>query len=148
MSWKSKCTAHAGCHKIVRWLSALVAMTGSIRLVRTLLGSVFSRKKEAFTCTSCASTISWSYNCKIVFMLSYLFTCCSYHNCLHMTIALACDCTCVICAILTLRTIVAQSRDCATTVRNLEIGTQSRDSENAQHNLEIAQIPRLRGTYP
>ena len=31
--------------------------------------------------------------------------------------------------------------------RNLEIGAQSRDSENAQRNLEIAQILRLRGTY-
>jgi len=30
--------------------------------------------------------------------------------------------------------------------RNLEIGTQFWDSENAQRNLEIAQIPRLRGT--
>ena len=30
---------------------------------------------------------------------------------------------------------------------NLEIGTQFRDSENAQYNLEIAQIPRLRRTY-
>ena len=30
-------------------------------------------------------------------------------------------------------------------MRNLEIGTQSQDSENAQRNLEIAQIPRLRG---
>ena len=29
-------------------------------------------------------------------------------------------------------------------LRNLEIGMQSRDSENAQCNLEIAQIPRLR----
>jgi len=28
-------------------------------------------------------------------------------------------------------------------LRNLEIGTQFRDSENAQRNLEIAQIPRL-----
>ena len=37
-SSKSKCTAHAGCHKIVRrWLSALSAMTGFIRLVRRLL---------------------------------------------------------------------------------------------------------------
>ena len=27
------------------------------------------------------------------------------------------------------------------------LGTQSRDSENAQHNLKIAQIPRLHGTY-
>ena len=31
--------------------------------------------------------------------------------------------------------------------RDLEIGTQSQDSENVQRNLEIAQIPRLRGTY-
>jgi len=31
--------------------------------------------------------------------------------------------------------------------RNLEIGTQFWDSENAQCNLKIAQIPRLRGTY-
>jgi len=30
---------------------------------------------------------------------------------------------------------------------NLEIGTQFLDSENAQCNLEIAQIPRLDGTY-
>ena len=41
----------------------------------------------------------------------------------------------------------AQSRDYASIVRNLEIRTQSRDSENAQRNLEIAQILRLRGTY-
>ena len=27
------------------------------------------------------------------------------------------------------------------------LGTQSRDSENAQHNLKIVQIPRLRRTY-
>ena len=59
-----------------------------------------------------------------------------------------------------LRTIVAQSRHCASVLRNLDIvqvycaisrshnySAQSRDSENAQHNLEIAQIPRLRGTY-
>ena len=32
-------------------------------------------------------------------------------------------------------------------MRNLEIGTQSQDSENAQRNLEIAQILRLQGTY-
>ena len=44
-------------------------------------------------------------------------------------------------------TIVAQSRDRATIMRNLEIGTQSQDPENAQRNLEIAQILRLRGTY-
>ena len=31
-------------------------------------------------------------------------------------------------------------------LRNLEIGMQSQDSEIAQRNLEIAQIPRLRGT--
>jgi len=43
-----------------------------------------------------------------------------------------------------LRKCIAQSQDW---LRNLEIGTQFRDSENAQCNLEIAQIPRLRGTY-
>ena len=32
-------------------------------------------------------------------------------------------------------------------MHNLEIGTQSQDSEKVQRNLEIAQIPRLRGTY-
>jgi len=32
-------------------------------------------------------------------------------------------------------------------LRNLEIGTQSQDSENVQRNLKIAQILRLRGTY-
>ena len=32
-------------------------------------------------------------------------------------------------------------------LRNLEIGTQFPDSENAQHNLKIAQIPKLHGTY-
>jgi len=31
-------------------------------------------------------------------------------------------------------------------VRNLEIGAQFPDSKNAQRNLEIAQIPKLRGT--
>jgi len=45
-----------------------------------------------------------------------------------------------------LRTGAALSRDCVNPVHNLEIGTQFRDSENAQHNLEIAQIPKLRGT--
>ena len=30
---------------------------------------------------------------------------------------------------------------------NLDIGTQSQDSENVQRNLEIVQIRRLRGTY-
>ena len=48
-----------------------------------------------------------------------------------------------------LRAIVAQSRDRASVLRNLEIAqlynAQSRDSENAQRNLEIAQILRLRG---
>ena len=39
-----------------------------------------------------------------------------------------------------------RSRDCARVLRNLEIGTQSQDSENAQRNFEITQIPRLRGT--
>jgi hypothetical protein len=42
---------------------------------------------------------------------------------------------------------VAQSRDCAALLRNLEIGTQFEDSENALRNLEIAHIPKLRGTY-
>jgi len=32
-------------------------------------------------------------------------------------------------------------------VHNLEIGAQFPDSKNAQRNLEIAQIPKLRGTY-
>ena len=31
-------------------------------------------------------------------------------------------------------------------LRNLEIGTQFRDSKNALRNVEIAQIPKLRGT--
>ena len=54
-------------------------------------------------------------------------------------------------------TCVTQSPDCAYVLRNLEIAhtcyaisrlpAQSRDSENAQRNLEIAQILRLRGTY-
>ena len=43
--------------------------------------------------------------------------------------------------------IVAQSRDCTTIMHNLEIGTQSQDSENVQRNLGIEQIPRLCGTY-
>ena len=42
-----------------------------------------------------------------------------------------------------LRVCVTQSRDW---LRNLKTGTQSRDSENVQCNLEIAQILRLRGT--
>ena len=29
-------------------------------------------------------------------------------------------------------------------LRNLDVGTQSQDPENAQRNLEITQIPRLR----
>jgi len=41
---------------------------------------------------------------------------------------------------------IMQSRDCTTTVCNLEIGMQFPDSEKAQHNLKIAQIPRLRET--
>ena len=51
------------------------------------------------------------------------------------------------CAISRLRSVAAQSSDCAAILRNLEIGTQFRDSENAQRNLEIAQIPKLRRTY-
>ena len=39
---------------------------------------------------------------------------------------------------------VAQSLDW---LCNLEIGAQSRDSENAQRNVEIAQILRLRRIY-
>jgi len=50
-------------------------------------------------------------------------------------------------AISRLRTGATQSRDCVTPVCNLEIGTQFQDSENAQHNLKIAQIPRLHGTF-
>jgi len=42
---------------------------------------------------------------------------------------------------------IVRSRDCAPVPRDLEIGTQFPDSENAQCNLEIAQIPRLHGTY-
>ena len=38
-------------------------------------------------------------------------------------------------------------QDCAQVLRNLKIGTQFQDSENAQRNLEIAQIPKLCGTY-
>jgi len=51
------------------------------------------------------------------------------------------------CAISRLRTGAARSRDCALVLRNLEIGAQFSDSKNAQRNLEIAQIPRLRRTY-
>ena len=51
------------------------------------------------------------------------------------------------CAISRLRTGAARSRDCVNPLRNLEIGAQFSDSKNAQRNLEIAQIPRLRGTY-
>ena len=60
-------------------------------------------------------------------------------------------------AILRLRTRVTQSPDCAHVLPNLEIvqtcytisrlPVQSRDSENAQRNLEIAQILRFHGTY-
>ena len=32
-------------------------------------------------------------------------------------------------------------------LRNLDVGTQSQDPENAQRNLEIMQIPRLREHY-
>jgi len=46
--------------------------------------------------------------------------------------------------ILRLRKRLAQSQDW---LCNLEIGMQFLDSENVQCNLEIAQIPRLRGTY-
>ena len=38
-------------------------------------------------------------------------------------------------------------QDCAQVLHNLEIGTQFQDSENAQHTLQIAQIPKLRRTY-
>ena len=41
----------------------------------------------------------------------------------------------------------ARSRDCTLVPHNLEIGTQFPDSKNAQCNLEIAQIPKLHGTY-
>ena len=51
-----------------------------------------------------------------------------------------------------LRMQITRSQDCACVVRTLEIaqleiGMQSQDSENAQRNLEIAQILRLRRTY-
>jgi len=39
-----------------------------------------------------------------------------------------------------------QSKVCVNLVCDLEIGTQFLDSENAQCNLEIMQIPRLHGT--
>ena len=42
-------------------------------------------------------------------------------------------------AISRLRTSATRSQDCTLVPRNLEIGTQFRDSENAQRNLEIAQ---------
>ena len=50
-------------------------------------------------------------------------------------------------AISRLRKRIVQSRDCANVLRNLEIGAQFPDSKNAQRNLEIAQIPKLHGTY-
>ena len=43
---------------------------------------------------------------------------------------------------------IAQSRDCANVLLNLEIGAQFPDSKNALLNLEIAQIPKLHGTKP
>ena len=46
-------------------------------------------------------------------------------------------------AISRLRKRIVQSQDC---LHNLEIDTPFRDSENALHNLEIAQIPKLCGT--
>ena len=46
-----------------------------------------------------------------------------------------------------LHTGAAQYRDCLNLKCNLEIGTQFPDFENALRNLEIAQIPRLHGTY-
>ena len=59
--------------------------------------------------------------------------------------------------ILRLHAWFTHSRDCAHVLRNLKIThtcyaiprlpAHSWDSEYAQHNLEIAQIPRLRGTY-
>ena len=48
-----------------------------------------------------------------------------------------------VCTISRLCKRIAQSQDC---LRNLKIGTQFRDSENALHNLEITQISKLRGT--
>ena len=43
---------------------------------------------------------------------------------------------------------IVRSRDCTLVPCNLKIGTPFLDSENAQHNLKIVQIPRLCGTYP
>ena len=50
---------------------------------------------------------------------------------------------------LEIHTLVTQPRDGIYTIRrlSLEIGMQLLDSENAQHNLKIAQIPRLCNTY-
>ena len=45
-----------------------------------------------------------------------------------------------------LRMQITQSQDGARVLLNLETGTQSHHSENAQCNLEIAQILRLRRT--
>jgi len=50
-------------------------------------------------------------------------------------------------SLLCLQNVLAQSQDCANVLHNLKIGIQFPDSENVQHNLEIAQIPRLRGTH-
>jgi len=59
---------------------------------------------------------------------------------LHSQIALA-NCAR---SISRLHKVIAQSQDW---LRSLEIGTQFQNSENAQRNLEIAQIARLHGTY-
>ena len=45
-----------------------------------------------------------------------------------------------------LRMQIMQSQDGARVLRHLETGTLSHHSENAQCNLEIAQVLRLRGT--
>ena len=49
-------------------------------------------------------------------------------------------------SLLRLQIVLAQSRDRANILHNLKIGTQFPDSENAQRNLKIAQIPRMCGT--
>ena len=50
------------------------------------------------------------------------------------------------CTISRLLTNAMQSRDCITLVHNLEIGKQFPNSENAQRNHKIVQIPRFCGT--
>ena len=70
--------------------------------------------------------------------LNYLQLAQTLSSCQSITLA---NCTC---AILRLHKRLIQSQDW---LRNLEIGSQFLDSQNAQCNLEIAQIPRLRGTY-